>query len=265
MLFPNLFSLYSQVIMDGLVELERLRVDGRNINNIRHADETVLIADSDENLHWLVDGLGEECRRYGLSVNKHKTQVMGLTKRREQLVVSFNLEGRRLEKVRSFRFLINLVFEDGKRDSGIRSRIARGKAAFGQMRMILRNFRIGMQTNLRLLKANVWSMMLFGCESCIISVGMSRRLEAADMWFVGMMLRIPSMASRTNEEVLRRAEVKRDFMTKVRRRQIGFVVHTLRGNGLEKDFLSGMIEVKVHGWNKRCYWMLDLGGRAEDD
>ena len=82
MLFLNLFSLYSQVSMDGLVELEGLKVGGRNINIIRYADDTVLIADSEETLQRLVDGLGEECRRYGLSVNKQKTEVMGLTKRR---------------------------------------------------------------------------------------------------------------------------------------------------------------------------------------
>ena len=70
MLFLNLFSLYSQVSMDGLVELEGLKVGGRNINIIRYADDTVLIADSEETLQRLVDGLGEECRRYGLSVNK---------------------------------------------------------------------------------------------------------------------------------------------------------------------------------------------------
>ena len=62
-LSPNLFSLYSYVIMDGMVELEGLRVDGRNFNNIRYEDDTVLIANQEEKLQRLVEGLGEECRR----------------------------------------------------------------------------------------------------------------------------------------------------------------------------------------------------------
>ena len=57
----NIFSLYWQVIMDGLVESEGLRVGGKNIYYIRYADDTVLIADSEEKLQQVVDGLGEEC------------------------------------------------------------------------------------------------------------------------------------------------------------------------------------------------------------
>ena len=52
----------------------------------------MLIADSEEKLQRLVDGLGKECRRHGLSVKKQKTEVMGLTERREQILVKVNLE-----------------------------------------------------------------------------------------------------------------------------------------------------------------------------
>ena len=81
MLSLTLFSFYAQVIMDGLAELEELRVRGRNINNIRYADDIVMTADLEEKWQRLVDGLGEECSKYGLSVNKQKTEVMGLRKR----------------------------------------------------------------------------------------------------------------------------------------------------------------------------------------
>ena len=69
----------------------------------------------------------------------------------------------------------------GKCDSGTRSRIAMGKATFGQMRTILRNLGIGMQTKMQLLKAYVWLVMLFGCKSWTISRKMRRRLMAAEM------------------------------------------------------------------------------------
>ena len=254
-LSPNLFSLYSQVIMDGLGEYEGLRVGGRNINNIRYADDTVLIADSEEKLQRLVDGLSEECRRYGLSVNKQKTEVMGLTKRSEQLVVDISLEGRRLDQVDSFRYLGSLVSEDGRCDSEIRSRIAMGKAAFGQLRTILRNLGIGMGTKMRILRTYVWSVILFGCECWTISKEMRKRLEAAEMWFLRRMLRIPWTARRTNEEVLRRAGVRRELMTVIRRRQIGFVGHVVRGDGLEKDCLLGMIEGRRARGRQRLKFM----------
>ena len=132
--------------------------------------------------------------------------------------------------------------DDGKCDSDIRSRIAMGKAAFGQMRTILRNLGIGMQTKIRLLKAYVWSVMLLGCESWTISNEMRRRLETAEMWFVRRMLRIWWTARSANEMVLRRAGVKSELMTMIRRRQIGFVGCIFRGNFLEEDCLLGMID-----------------------
>ena len=74
--------------MDKLEDVERMRVGGRKVNNIRYADDTVLISDSEEKLQRLVDVLSEECRSFGSSVNMTKTKVMGLTKRKEQLDVN---------------------------------------------------------------------------------------------------------------------------------------------------------------------------------
>ena len=74
--------------------------------------------------------LSVECRIFGLGFNMSKTKVMGLNKRREQLVVNVTLEGGALEKVSSFRYLGSLVCEDAKCDRERRSRIAIEKAAF---------------------------------------------------------------------------------------------------------------------------------------
>ena len=75
------------------------------------------------------------------------------------------------------------------------------------------------------------------------------------MWFARRMLRIPWTARRTNEEVLRRAGVKRELMTMIRRRQIGFVGHILRSNGLEKDCLLGMIDGRRARGRQRSKFM----------
>ena len=74
--------------------MEGIKIGGKNINNIRYADDSVLTSDSEEKLQRLVDVLSEECRSFGLSVNTTKTKVLGLTKRREQLEVNVTLEGR---------------------------------------------------------------------------------------------------------------------------------------------------------------------------
>ena len=88
--------------------------------------------------------------------------------------------------------------DDGKCDSVINSRIAMEKAAFGQMRKILRILWIGMQTKMRLLETYVWSVFLFRCERWTISREMRNNLEAAERWVVRRMLRISWTARRTN-------------------------------------------------------------------
>ena len=93
-----------------------------------------------------------------------------------------SLEGRRLDQVDSFKYLGSRVSEDGRCDREIKWRIAMGKAAFGQLRTILRNLGIGMETKMRILRTYVWSVILFGCESWTISKEMRRRLEAGSVY-----------------------------------------------------------------------------------
>ena len=93
-----------------------------------------------------------------------------------------------------------------------------------------------------MLKSYVWSVLLFGCEAWTISKEMRKRLEAAELWFYRRMLRIPWTARRTNQEVLQMAGVTRELMTVIRKSQIDFLGHILRGNRLERDCLLGMVE-----------------------
>ena len=81
-LSPDLFSLYSQLVMDKMEQLDGIKIGDRNINNIiRYADDTVLLADTEERLQELIDRLDEECRAIGLKINIGKTEVMWVTKR----------------------------------------------------------------------------------------------------------------------------------------------------------------------------------------
>ena len=144
----------------------------------------MLIADTNAKLQSLVDKLDVECNRMGLKINIGKTEVMGIPKSKGQLRVVVNIGGQTVKKVSSFRYLGSLVSEDGKCDAEIRSRIAMGKARFGQMRRILTSMSLSSEVRLRLLKSYIWSGMLYGCESWTIIKEMRRRLEAAEVWFI---------------------------------------------------------------------------------
>ena len=154
-LSPDLFSLYSQAVMDELRNMEGINIGGTNINNIRYADDTVLIADTEEKLQGLVNKLNEGCGQYGLKINIGKTEVMGLTKRREELPVNIILGTGALKQVSTFKYLGSLICDDGKCDTDIRARIGMAKTAFGQIRKIMVNLSIKIETRIRALKAYV--------------------------------------------------------------------------------------------------------------
>ena len=149
-----------------------------------------------------------------------------------------------IKQVRSFRYLGSLMSENGKCDAEKRSRIAMGKAKFGQMRGILTNMNLSGEIRLRVLKGYIWSGMIYGCESRTISKEMRKSLEATEMWFSRRMLRIPWTARITNKEVLQMPSMKRELLTGIMKRQLGFLGHALGRDGRESTCLLGMIEMK---------------------
>ncbi|GFO06202.1 retrovirus-related pol polyprotein from type-1 retrotransposable element r2 [Plakobranchus ocellatus] len=82
-LSPDLFSLYSEIIMQNLENHPGIKVGGLNINNLRYADDTVLIAENKEDLQKLLDIVEEESRKKGLELNSKKTEVMVISCKQE--------------------------------------------------------------------------------------------------------------------------------------------------------------------------------------
>lgn len=241
-LSPALFSLYGQKCMEEIEELEGIRVGGRNINNIRYADDTVLIADSEVKLQRIIDGLSTACRRRGLKINTKKTEAMGLTKKKEGIRLNMNEQGKTIKQVDNFKYLGSTITDKAECGKEIKIRIAQAKTAFGKMRKILTNLSMNMNLRLRLMKCYVWSTLLYGSETWTMKKDMKKRLEAMEMWILRRMMRIPWTARITNEEVMRRAGVQRELMKEIRKRQLHFLGHALRAEGLERECLLGKIE-----------------------
>ena len=204
-LSPDIFSLYSQRVMDEIEELEGVRVGGRNVSCIRYADDTVLIADTNQKLQELTTALDEECRRKGLRINFAKTEVMGITKRRGRVDVEVNLQQRRVKQVDTFKYLGCTVGESANSEKEIIKRIGMAKTAFAKLKSVLTNLSVGIGTRVRILRCYVWATLTYGCEAWTIRKDLEKRLEAAEMYFYRRMMRIPWTARVTNVEVLRRA------------------------------------------------------------
>ena len=215
---PDLFNIYSEMIFRNLENYPGVKINGENINNIRYADDTVLIADSEENLQRLLDITIEKSEEMGLTLNVKKTECMVISKK--AIIPSCNLQsrGQQIKLVKKFKYLGYMITSDGKCITEIKKRIATAKDAFQKLSLILKNRNISMTTKFRVLKTYVWSTLTYGCECWTITSDIEKKIEAAEMWFIRRMLRISWTEKKTNVNVLREGNVQRSLLKTIRKR-----------------------------------------------
>ena len=264
-LSPDLFNIYSEVIMNELQGLEGIKVGGKNVNNLRYADDTALLADSEEKLQRLVDKLVGESESKGLKVNASKTQVLVISKGETLMPANIIVNSESLKQVRNFKYLGSTISDDGRSDSDINTRIAIAKTAFNKVKSLMINRSISINLRKRFLKTYVWSTMLYGCEAWNISKTMQKRLEAAEMWFLRRMLQISWVEHVTNASVLQRAGARREIMKTIRQKQLRFLGHVIREGKLENDCVTGRIEGRRGRGRPRLKYMDTLARAVGGD
>ena len=168
-LSQNLFSLYAENIMRRIVQTQSIKINGSSKNNIRYADDTVLMADSTEDLQKLLTSLQSESAKRGLTINKKKTKIMVFSEKIETPCSNIFLDGQKLEQTRQFDYLGSLITSDCRCEKEIRRRIVLAKKAFTEKRSILTDKPLKIALRIRLLKCFVWSTLLYGCESWTIN------------------------------------------------------------------------------------------------
>ena len=238
-LSPDLFSLYSEIIMREIKDMPGIKVGGNNINNLRYADDTVLIADTEDHLQELLNIINEKSEIRGLSLNLKKTETMVISKQKNTTRNNITLNGTKLCQVDKFRYLGFWITSDGRCQTEIKSRTAQAKSAFQKMKNILTNRNISMETRQRVLSCYIEPILMYGCESWTINKKAESNILATEMWFLRRMLRISYKDHKTNEQVLSEANTTRKLMNKLRKRQCKFIGHVLRREGMEKLATTG--------------------------
>ena len=136
-LSPVMFNLYTEHIFRKTNHIPGVKINGLNINNLRYADDTVLIAEDEASLQDLVTAVKDEIEKCGLLMNIKKTKVMLLTKHTKKKKV--HIDHKEVEQVQSFTYLGQLTTDDGKSEGEIRSRIGLAKNAFSKRYKLLTN------------------------------------------------------------------------------------------------------------------------------
>ena len=141
MLSPDLFSLYSEIILRHIEGEDGIKIGGHNINHLRYADDTVLLADSEEKLQNLIQIVDRKSMIYGMELNAKKTETMVITKKQETNIptCSLTVNGLSLRQVNKFKYLGTMINWDARDEIDLNTRTAQAKASFQQMKTVFCN------------------------------------------------------------------------------------------------------------------------------
>ena len=158
----------------GLEEAQAgIKIAGRNVNNLRYADDTTLMAESEEELKSLLMKVKEESRKFGLKLNIQKTKIMA-----SGPITSWQIDGEIMETERDFIFLGSKFTADGDCSHEIKRCLLLGRKAMTNLDSILKNRDITLPTKVRLVKAMVFPVVMYGCESSSIKKAECQRTDA---------------------------------------------------------------------------------------
>ena len=133
---------------------------GRNINNFRYADDTTLMAESEEELKSLLMKVKEESEKVGIKLNIQKTKIMASSP-----ITSWQIDGETMETVTDFNFLHSRITADGDCSHEIKRLLLLERKAVTNLDSILKSRDITLPTKVHLVKAMVFLVVMYGCES----------------------------------------------------------------------------------------------------
>ena len=161
-----LFNLHAEYIMRNarLGEAQAgIKIAGRNINNLRYADDTALMAESEDELKSLLMKVKEESEKVCLKLNIQKTKIVA-----SGPITSWQIDGETMETVRDFIFVGSKITADGDRSHEIKRHLLLGRKAMTKLDSILKSRDITWPTKVHLVKDLVFPVVMFECQSWTI-------------------------------------------------------------------------------------------------
>ena len=185
----------------GLDEAQTgIKIAGRNINNLRYADDPTLMAKSEEELKSLLMQVKEESGKVGLKLNIQKTKIMASCP-----ITSWQIDGETMEIVRYFIFFASKITADGDCSHEIKRCLLLGKKVITNLDSILKSRDITLPTKVHLVIAMVLPVIMYGCLSWTIKKAERQRIDAFELWYwrFSLLLKVPWTARRSNQSVLK--------------------------------------------------------------
>ena len=235
----------------GLEEAQAgIKIAGRNINNLRYAEDTTLMAESEE-LKSLLMKVKEESVKVGLKLNIQKTKIMA-----SGPITSWQIDGETVEKVADFIFWGSQVSADGDCSHEIKRRLLLGRKVMTNLDSILKSRDVTLPKKFCLVKAMVFPVVMYGCESWTIKKAERQRIDAFELWRWRRLLRIPWTAKTSNQSILKEISLGcslEGLMLKLKLKYFGHLMR--RTDSFEKTLMLGKIEGRRRRGQQRMGWL----------
>ena len=203
-LSPCLFNLYAEmrnaIMRNAMLDEAQvgIKIVGRNINNLRYAHDTTLTAKSEEELRSPLMKMKEKSEKAGLKLNIQKTKIMAPSP-----ITSWQIDGKTIETVADFIFLGSNVTMDNDCSHVIKRLLLLGRKTMTNLDSVLKSRDISLPTKVHIVKAMVFPVVMYGCESWTIKKAEHQRTDAFELWCWRRLLRVPWTASRSNQSILK--------------------------------------------------------------
>ena len=156
------------------------------------------MAESEEELKSLLMKVKEESERFGLKLNIQKTKIIAFGP-----ITSWEIDGETVETMSDFIFLVSKITADDDFSHEIKRRLLLGRKVMTNLDSIFKSRDITLPTKVHLVKALVFPVVMYGCESRTVKKGECRRIDAFELWCWRRLLRVPWTARRSNQSILK--------------------------------------------------------------
>ena len=198
----------------------------------------MLMAESKEELKSLLIKMKEECEKVGLKLNIQKTKIMASTS-----ITSWQIDGETMKTMRDFIFLGSKITADGDCSHEIKRRLFLGRKAMTNIDSVLKSKDITLPAKVHLVKAVVFPVVMYGCESWTIKKAECHRIDASELWCWRRLLRIPWTARRSNQSILKEISPEYSLERLMLKLKLQYFGHLMRrSDSLEKALMLGKIE-----------------------
>ena len=222
----------------GLEEAQTgIKIAGRNINNLRYADDITLMAESEE-LKSLLMKVKEESEKVCLKLSIQKTKIMA-----SGPIISWQIDGETVETVTVFILGGSKITADGDCSHEIKRHLLCGRKAMTNLDSILKSRDVTLPAKVCLVKAMVFPVVMYGCESWTIKKTEGQRIDAFELWCWRRLLRVPWTARRSNQSILKEISLEcslEGLMLKLKLQYFGHLMQ--RTDSLKKTLILGKTE-----------------------